>query len=248
MTEKLNVSLSLLGNRSTAMLGDRTLTPIGESDWDRRQRLTSPGMADWCDLDSNKHCRSCRHFRKGRCQLFLDTMRARLRRRDFQGPKLPIGQRACRKYEASNDEPTRFSRSSTTGGASMASISQRYGKRGLLTVEKFRQLFPAGEHVFEIEEVLLDHDVGDKKRDVVQFTDGCQLALNTVNALAIATLHGDDSDEWPGGKIALYVDDNVEMGNGKITSGLRVRNKVPEGNEPTQKVPRAKALDEEIPY
>src|SRR5262244_3757812 len=85
------------------MLGNNTLTSTGDDEWDRRQRLTSPGMVDWVDLDGSHHCASCRHFHQRHCMLFVQMMRSRLKNSEFLGPQLPRGQRACRKYEKAHD-------------------------------------------------------------------------------------------------------------------------------------------------
>ena len=49
------------------------------------------------------------------------------------------------------------------------------------------------------------------------------LVLNSTNAQLCARVFGsDETDEWTGKKIVLYVDPNVSFG-GKITGGIRVR-------------------------
>lgn len=51
------------------------------------------------------------------------------------------------------------------------------------------------------------------------------LVLNKTNATAIAQAHGDDTDDWTGKKIALFVSE-VEF-RGKMTLAIRVRLRKP---------------------
>ncbi len=53
------------------------------------------------------------------------------------------------------------------------------------------------------------------------------MILNSTNMKVISNLlKSDESEEWKGKRITLYVKDDIEMG-GKIMSGLRVRAKLP---------------------
>jgi hypothetical protein len=81
------------------MLGSKNkLTSSGDMRQDRAQALSSPGMADWVDLDGNKHCASCRYFFKKQCGLYAAIMR-QTHKGKVRSPELSPGQRACRKYE-----------------------------------------------------------------------------------------------------------------------------------------------------
>lgn len=51
------------------------------------------------------------------------------------------------------------------------------------------------------------------------------LVLNKVNTNTIAKLHGDDTDDWEGKKIALYATE-VEF-QGQVSLGIRVRLQAP---------------------
>lgn len=51
------------------------------------------------------------------------------------------------------------------------------------------------------------------------------MVLNKTNAKVIATLYGDDTDDWEGKKIALYLTE-VEF-NGETMLGIRVRKRTP---------------------
>lgn len=57
------------------------------------------------------------------------------------------------------------------------------------------------------------------------------VVLNATNWDSISELHGEDSDDWIGKQITLYVDRNVKYA-GKKVSGIRVRDHVP-GPAPT---------------
>lgn len=49
------------------------------------------------------------------------------------------------------------------------------------------------------------------------------MVLNSTNIQLLAKACGsDDTDEWTGKKVVLYVDDNVSFG-GKLVGGLRIR-------------------------
>jgi hypothetical protein len=226
------------------MLGSRGLTGSGNNNLDRAAALTAPGQADWVDIDGShrdRHCRSCKFFSKKRCLLFVRTMAARSGNRNFAGPRLPPGARACRKYEASNDEPTRWW-SSSASEEDMPSIAQRYGKRPF-----FKADFD-GDLVLQIAGVDLDQQLGSKHVDIVSFTnDDRRLVLNQSTALQIAELHGDDCDDWPGKWIVLFRDDTVEYENkngARKIGGVRVRPSIPDEN----KYPAKNLMDDEIPY
>lgn len=67
-----------------------------------------------------------------------------------------------------------------------------------------------------------------QKKFVVHFRELEKgMILNSTNMNMITKLMGtDDSDGWIGKRITLYTKDDIEMG-GEITSGLRVRSKLP---------------------
>lgn len=55
------------------------------------------------------------------------------------------------------------------------------------------------------------------------------LIINKTNATTIAKMHGDDTDEWLGKRIVLWVNHDVQFGN-EIVSAIRVRAKAPGGS------------------
>lgn len=52
------------------------------------------------------------------------------------------------------------------------------------------------------------------------------LICNKTNAKVIAKLYGDDTDDWTGKKIVLWVNHDVQFGN-EVVSAIRVRSKAP---------------------
>jgi hypothetical protein len=48
------------------------------------------------------------------------------------------------------------------------------------------------------------------------------LVLNATNIKRLGKYLGDDTDDWPGHQVTLYVDDNVQYGS-DIVSGLRIK-------------------------
>jgi len=231
------------------MLGSSNqLTSTGNERLDRMQRLTSPGMIDWVDLHGDGHCAGCRHYARRHCMLFVRLMRARLKNSNFLGPKLPHGQRACRKYEASPRSASGAGKcASNKGDNDMASVSQRYGRRSFINAADVEH----GDLTVQISHVDLDQEINGKMKDIVRFENSEQsLVLNQANAITIASLYGDDTDGWRGKWITLFYDASVryedkETGETR-TGGLRVRPYVTKlGDGPK---PGKAALDDEIPW
>jgi hypothetical protein len=208
-------------------------------------------MATWVVLNSDKHCTSCKHLMKGRhCWLSVQDMRARLRKSKFLGPQLPHGQRACGKWEkAPQGEPGVFKRSPSSGVPAMASFNERYPKSGYL---KAADLQDRPDLVVQIDYVDLDVEIGDKVRDVVRFkNDGRSLVLNHATGTTIASLYGDEIDDWAGKWIALFCDETVMFGN-ENKPGVRVRPFAPssgDGARPVTKPPAERPpFDDEINF
>tara|TARA_R110000868_G_scaffold407530_1_gene689079 strand:- start:328 stop:714 length:387 start_codon:yes stop_codon:yes gene_type:complete len=74
------------------------------------------------------------------------------------------------------------------------------------------------------------------------------LVLNATNIqLAERACGSDDTDDWIGKSLVLFVDPNVSFG-GKIVGGIRVRApKIKPGTQPAPK-PTVDPLDEDIPF
>jgi len=191
------------------------LTSSGNERQDQLQRATSPGMIDWVDLAGEHHCRSCAHFHKAHCQLFVKLMRARLNSSTFLGPKLPPGQRACRRYEKAHQQ----------GRDNMTNMLDRYPRKGA-TFLKASDLGNT-DLVVQIERIEFDQNIGSSKTgDLVHFNgeDFC-LVLNGTTVRQIAALHGGESNLWSGKWLALFNDITVEYEGHR--GGVRVRPYVP---------------------
>jgi hypothetical protein len=212
------------------------LTGSGNERLDNMQRATSPGMADWVDIDGSNHCASCRLFWKRHCQLYMSLMRSRLKNPKFLEPKLPHGQRACRKYEKAHGAGA-FSRAPQGDSNIMVSVKDTYGLPS-------KQLFKAADLqgrdlVLQIDGVEFGHPLGDsgKTVDILHFTNSEKaLSLNSTNAHIIASLLGDETNKWPGGWIAIFHDPTVKFED-KVTGGIRVRPYAPKpehGEMPTK--------------
>lgn len=52
------------------------------------------------------------------------------------------------------------------------------------------------------------------------------LVLNSTNIQLLEKVCGEDTDDWPGKEVILYVDPNVSYG-GKLTGGIRVKSAKP---------------------
>lgn len=77
-------------------------------------------------------------------------------------------------------------------------------------------------------EDIKDRDGTSKKKFILHFKEVEKgLVLNTTNMNTLyKLLASDDSDDWTGKRITLYVKDDIEMG-GEIMSGIRIRGKLP---------------------
>jgi len=80
------------------------------------------------------------------------------------------------------------------------------------------------------EEVKSEH--GKEMENIVYFSGTIKpLILNKTNASILCDAFGDDSSDWHGRTVELYVDPNVSFG-GKRTGGLRLR--IPTRTVPSQ--------------
>ena len=75
------------------------------------------------------------------------------------------------------------------------------------------------------------------------------LVLNSTNIQLCERAFGsDETDDWIGKKIVLYVDHNVSFG-GKVVGGIRVRApKVKPGAAPEPAKPTVDQFDDDIPF
>lgn len=95
----------------------------------------------------------------------------------------------------------------------------------------------------EVKVIINTADVGtvgqgdDERQQIILTFDGKekQLGLNKTNATVLAGHFGDDTDQWLGKEIILFVDPYVPFA-GKVVPGIRIR------------VPGTTEEDEEIPF
>lgn len=65
-------------------------------------------------------------------------------------------------------------------------------------------------------------DSGDQKWVLYFKEDAKGMALNVTSIRVLEQAFGDDSDNWTGQRVMVYVDPNVSFG-GKVVGGLRLR-------------------------
>lgn len=70
--------------------------------------------------------------------------------------------------------------------------------------------------------VAQDDQPEDLKHALYFTEDSKPLVLNRTNIEAIASIAGNDTDDWPGKRVVLYNDPNVSFA-GKRTGGIRIR-------------------------
>lgn len=76
------------------------------------------------------------------------------------------------------------------------------------------------------------------------------MVLNSTNIqLLVKACESDDTDDWLGKEIILYVDDNVSFG-GKLVGGIRIKSAKP-ASAPKRPIGRAETFDDmkdDIPF
>jgi hypothetical protein len=95
------------------------------------------------------------------------------------------------------------------------------------------------------ENVARDDEAPEKKWTMLfkEFPDK-PLVLNRINLSRLADAHGDETDNWPGKQMWIYVDEDVEFG-GKVVGGLRLKKIKAAAPKPELAVD---PLDEDIPF
>jgi len=68
------------------------------------------------------------------------------------------------------------------------------------------------------------------------------MVLNSTNIKRMAKALGDDTDDWTGKKVVLYVDPDIEFG-GNVVGGLRVR-----ALKQLRPAPSKRVNDDDIPF
>jgi len=86
---------------------------------------------------------------------------------------------------------------------------------------------------------------------VIQFSEFDKpMVLNATNLKRLFKALGDDTDDWIGGKMILFVDENVEYA-GNITGGLRLK-PLPSAKRPSRRVavtePSGDTFENDIPF
>jgi hypothetical protein len=84
---------------------------------------------------------------------------------------------------------------------------------------------------------------GQYGRPVITFSDGRKLSLNVTNNTSLLELFGQDSDDWIGNMIELYVGPLKSQDGGEI-DGVRVRLPSP----PAKSQSAGGDIDDKIPF
>jgi hypothetical protein len=108
---------------------------------------------------------------------------------------------------------------------------------------------PSNVTILSVEMTTFRDKETDKPKDqLVLAFDGWdkKLGLNATNARMIASILGDDTANWPGHTITLYVDPNVKQVNGGVGPGVRVLPMLP-GATQQQPKPRPGAAPYNLP-
>ena len=103
---------------------------------------------------------------------------------------------------------------------------------------KINSLFPSkylragdldGDLVVTMKSLMVEEINGEKK-PVLHFIEEAKgLVLNKTNCKMIGSLHGSETDDWPGKKIALFPTE-VDF-RGEIVDAIRVRRQIPDDGE-----------------
>ena len=83
---------------------------------------------------------------------------------------------------------------------------------------------------------------------VIQFKEFSKpMVLNSTNIKRLGKALGDDTDDWTGGQVVLYVDHDIEFG-GNIVGGLRIRAKKKAGAAAAAIVRKPDDSESDIPF
>jgi len=103
---------------------------------------------------------------------------------------------------------------------------------------KFYNLFPSnylragdldGDTPVTIKSLILEEINGEQKPVLYFIEEAKGLVLNKTNGKTIASLHGSETDDWPGKKIILYPTE-VDF-RGETVAAIRVRREIPDDGE-----------------
>ena len=96
-------------------------------------------------------------------------------------------------------------------------------------------------------EVLKNPEGKEQSKVVLHFRGAKKaLPLNVTNWDAVAAICGEDTDDWPGGKVELYAD-KTRMG-GKTVDCIRVRAPGLREQAPPMAPPEAEDMNDAIPF
>lgn len=129
----------------------------------------------------------------------------------------------------------------------MAKLSEMFPSRWLRAED-----LNGEDRLLEIDRVLVERigqgpEASDKY--VIYFSDEKKgLVLNKTNALVLAKLYGDDTDEWEGKRITLFPCD-VQFKQ-EMVSAIRIRPRVPKPAKSSKPAPpsEVEASAEDIPF
>lgn len=107
------------------------------------------------------------------------------------------------------------------------------------------------DQVCTIKDVHLEDMQGDKgeQRWVLYFRERDKgMVLNVTTIRVLEQAFGDDSDEWTGNKVKVYVDPNVSF-QGKVVGGLRLMPPKKGAKVPAKPAPAVdEEFDDKIPF
>jgi len=106
------------------------------------------------------------------------------------------------------------------------------------------------DRVMTIKTVKLEDMPGDdgQQKWVLYFREEAKgMALNVTTIRVLEKAFGDDSDNWVGKRVMVYVDPNVSFG-GRVVGGLRLRPPKQAAASPPPKQEVEEEFSDEIPF
>lgn len=113
-----------------------------------------------------------------------------------------------------------------------------------------------GEVIVTIKKIgqgnVAQDDQPEELKWMIMFTEFKKpMVLNSTNIQLLERICGEETDEWPGQEVIVYVDPNVSFG-GKVTGGLRIKSAKPAAAPKRFSNPAAKAalgdVEDDIPF
>lgn len=106
------------------------------------------------------------------------------------------------------------------------------------------------DQVVTIKDVSLEEMQGSGDTKWVLFFNEVQkgLVLNTTTIRVLEAAFGNDSDDWRGKRVMIYVDPNVSF-QGRVVGGLRLRTPRKTGNGTPKPAPKVEPdFNDEVPF